>query len=99
MGSVAWFTVCLLVGIALDWAFIERFSTIFETFIKRSATVSYLDGLFPRIILTALATVCFAYGSDNGGPPDMFFYIGVVLFLLSLIWGLFIAFRDNETGV
>jgi hypothetical protein len=99
MGAVAWYALCLLAGIALDWAFVDRFSTIFEVFIKRSATLGYRDGLFPRIIFTALAAIFFAYGSVNGSPPNMVFYVGVALFLLSLTWGLFIAFRDNGTGV
>lgn len=99
MGAVAWYALCLLVGVALDWAFIERFSTIFEVFIKRSATTTYRDGLFPRIIVTVLAAIGFAYGSVHGSPPNMFFYVGVVLFLLSLTWGVFISFRGNETGV
>lgn len=99
MGNVSWYGLCLLVGVALDWALVEGFSTIFEVFTRRNATIIYRDGLLPRIVVTVLAAISFAYGSANGSPPNMFFYVGVVLFLLSLTWGLFLAFKDNETGV
>src|SRR4051812_6787715 len=98
MGTIGWYIVCILAGIALDWGFMERFSTIIEAIIKKNATLTYRSGLLPRIIVTILAAISFAYGSARGSPPNMFFFVGVALFLLSLIWGLFISFRDNGTG-
>lgn len=99
MEVLAWYPLCLLLGIALDWAFVERISTIFEVFIKRSVTKSYRDGIFPRIIFTVFGAIGFAYGSVHESLPNMFFYVGVGLFLMSLMWGLFISFKGNATGV
>lgn len=99
MGTIGWYIVCILGGISLDWGFMERFSTIIEALIKRNPALTYRSGLLPRIIVTILGTISFAYGTARGSPPNMFFFVGgVALFLLSLTWGLFISFRDNETG-
>lgn len=97
MGAVAWYALCLLVSIALDWALIERFSTIFEVIIRKNAALSYRDGLSPRIFFTIVGAVCFAYGSFQLNPPNTLFFIGVFLFLLSVTWGIFVTFSGNET--
>ena len=83
MGALAWYALCLLGGIALDWAFVERFSTILEIFIKRGVTLAYRDGLFPRIIVTVIAAIGFAYGSVHGSPPNVFFLCwGCLVFIV-----------------
>ena len=98
MSVVVWYPLCILVAIALDWAFVERFLTSIEAFLGRSLNPTYRDGLFPRIILTVLGAVGFAHGTFREGALTISFWGGIFLFTLSVIWAVLISLRDDKNS-
>jgi hypothetical protein len=60
VSDIAWYAVCLFSGIALDWAMLERLSTILEVPLQRLPSREYLSTLFPRIVVTLLSLIAVA---------------------------------------
>ena len=88
MSIMLWYAFCVLGGIALDWAFLDRISTSLEVLLKRSPVCHYRDTLLPRGIATICALIAIAHGSAYAALPNAIFYIGVAFFVVSLAVGI-----------
>jgi uncharacterized membrane protein YtjA (UPF0391 family) len=87
MSNVAWYALCLLIGLALDWALSDRIITSAEVLLKRNAAVSYKEAFFPRVAMTVVSLIAVANGTAYQSPPAAIFYVGVAGFLISLMYG------------
>ena len=98
MSEIAWYAVCICVGLALDWAMLERIVTTLEVPLKRLPTRGYLDTLFPRIGVTVLSLTAVAYGTMLDSSPQSALFLGFTLFLLSLAYGVAQRFPRDQPG-
>lgn len=88
MSNFAWHALCLLIGLALDWAFSDRIFTSAEVFLERDTALSYKDTLLPRVAMTVVSLIAVANNTADQLPPSAVFYIGVAGFLVSLTYGI-----------
>jgi len=88
MSNFAWYALCLLIGLALDWAFSDRIITSAEVFLKKNAALGYKDTLFPRVAMTVVSLIAVANGTAYESPPSVVFYVGIAGFLVSLTYGI-----------
>ncbi len=93
MDSICWYTICLTVGLALDWALLDRFALYVEALFGIEQKIAYKKTLVPRIFLTLISLLLVAKGSVAGSPPETIFYIGACLSIVSLVWGIMRTFR------
>jgi hypothetical protein len=94
--NIGWYVICLVIGLALDWAFVDRIALSIEVLLKREQQSGYSTSLFPRIVITLIGLILVARGSEISSPPEAIFYAGVLLFIASLAWGIARVFRSSS---
>lgn len=88
MTDILWYLLFISIGLVLDWAMSERLKTSLEYFLKRSPIVRYREALFPRVLFTLISVALIAYATAQSVTKNAPFFIGVAIFLMSLIYGL-----------
>lgn len=88
MNNIPWYLLFITTGIALDWAMSERLKASLEYFLKKGPFIRYRDALFPRILFTLPAVALVAYATAQPITNTVLFFIGLGVFLISLIYGL-----------
>lgn len=83
---------CLLVGLALDWAIHGRALLYVSSIWHVESRKNYANGIFPRIIFTMIGITAIVYDAFNYTPLREWLWVGVALFLASIIYGIVISY-------
>lgn len=84
--SPAYLPLFVVIGLALDWVFFERMRTTIGMFRPWADDVGYRDELWPRIVLTIIASVVVGIGSLSKVPNALLIIVGAGLFLASNLY-------------
>ena len=92
---------CIPFGIFLDWGFFGRISLLIivsKNLIGPVSTqsVDYKAYIFPRILATALGSLAICYDAFHQEGDRRYLWIGVTLFLLSLLYGIFATYWSTK---
>jgi hypothetical protein len=80
------YALILVGGLAFDWALFEGFSLSLSVISKRHRLLSYSEAIFPRVIVTVVALFFVARGTTEEGVTDSYFFLGLMLFLVSVVY-------------
>jgi hypothetical protein len=89
-----WYTVLIFIGVALDWAILDRLCTTLDVILKKEARFIYIKNIFPRFLITIPSLFLIAYGTDGPINREYILVLGIFLFTLSLIFGLFLLYKN-----
>jgi hypothetical protein len=87
---------CLMVGLALDWALCGKAVLYGSSIWHVEPSASYRSNLFPRIIVTAAGALAICYDAYHLDPYRGGLWIGVVLFISSIIYGVVAGYRKGS---
>jgi hypothetical protein len=74
--------ITVMAGIAVDWAFFEKWKMTFQAF-GDGNEVRYRDLPLPRFLLTVVSSAAIGFSLTPAGPLPFPFWAGIAIFLTS----------------
>lgn len=91
------YIVCLIVGLAMDWAIYERVILYLQVWWQTEEAPLYRRTLLPRVLVTLASLMSFSYGMIDTVSHDRFLLGGIIGFLLSSVYACVITFRKMQS--
>ncbi|WP_395613084.1 hypothetical protein [Allosphingosinicella sp.] len=91
--SLAYLPIAIIAGLALDWAFVDRFQNVVRIFWGVDESHGYRDLLFPRVIVTIFGSALMFLGGTASPVNALLVFTGAALFLLSTFYADYRLFR------
>ena len=98
MSIILFYLICVIIGLAVDWALYERFTLYVEVLKKIEARRSYKDLLFPRILISILGLSLIAFDPYVPSYHRVPLWTGLALFLISITYLLIMAYQPRGNG-
>ena len=98
------YIVCIPFAVLVDWGAYIRICLsmiILQNLrnVKENTSINYRAYLFPRVLATALGALAICYDAFHQQGERIYLWIGVTLFLLSLLYAIlatYLAGRENH---
>ena len=93
MDFVVYLPVFVVVGLAIDWAFFWNSDNVIRQFYDIRDGYEYRDLLFPRTIVTVIASAIVGIGAMQAPPSAPLLVVGTALFLAANFYADYLMLR------